>query len=308
MRKSGIIKFIITFVIIIIIFTYFENSYAAINNNYIDVGESTVDENTIAGTSVLSEILRPIAFVVYCLGQMIELLLTQFAGFITEGAAFPWADMVIFNEVPLLDINFIDPSPGTLISDLNTTVINPLYFTILSMAIVFFSIAVLLMAIKILVTTIAEEKAKYKQQLLNWLMGIILIFTLHYFMAFIFYLNENLVRVASSIASERISSTDQSIGTLSDLYRAKAVDSYETTLSLDRTGIAAGQQAVGAVTSVTQVTTDIHIDFCIMYTIFVAQSILFFFAYIRRFFFVIILALLGPIIVVYDFFSKAVLQ
>ena len=42
----------------------------------------------------------------------------------------------------------------------------------------------------------------------------------------------------------------------------------------------------------------------ILYAIFVVQSIMFFFAYIKRFFYVVILALLAPVIVIYDFLGK----
>jgi hypothetical protein len=44
----------------------------------------------------------------------------------------------------------------------------------------------------------------------------------------------------------------------------------------------------------------------IMYVIFIAQSVLFFFTYVKRFFYVIALALMAPIIVVYDFFTKSI--
>lgn len=41
-----------------------------------------------------------------------------------------------------------------------------------------------------------------------------------------------------------------------------------------------------------------------LYTIFIVQSIMFFFAYLKRFFYVVILAMLAPVIVVYDFLGK----
>ena len=44
--------------------------------------------------------------------------------------------------------------------------------------------------------------------------------------------------------------------------------------------------------------------FCFLYTIFVFQSLLYFFAYIKRFFYIIILALMAPIVIVYNFVSK----
>ena len=44
----------------------------------------------------------------------------------------------------------------------------------------------------------------------------------------------------------------------------------------------------------------------ILYAIFVFQSIMYFIAYMRRFFYIITLALFAPLVVLYDFLSKAV--
>ena len=42
------------------------------------------------------------------------------------------------------------------------------------------------------------------------------------------------------------------------------------------------------------------------YAIFVVQSLMFLVAYLKRFFYVIILSVIGPIVVVYDYFIKSI--
>ena len=104
---------------------------------------------------------------------------------------FPWADKVIFNTIPLLDINFLNPSQGSLFlsSDGQTetilaTIVRRIYFTIFAISISLLGIMVAVMAIKLAVSTIASEKAKYKEALTNWVLGIVMIFTVHYLISF----------------------------------------------------------------------------------------------------------------------------
>ena len=44
-----------------------------------------------------------------------------------------------------------------------------------------------------------------------------------------------------------------------------------------------------------------------LYAIFVVQSVLFFVAYLKRFFYVVVLSMFAPIIVIYDFFTKSLI-
>ena len=42
-----------------------------------------------------------------------------------------------------------------------------------------------------------------------------------------------------------------------------------------------------------------------LYTMFVFQSLMFFIAYIKRFFYVVILSVIAPFVIIYDFFTKS---
>ena len=52
--------------------------------------------------------------------------------------------------------------------------------------------------------------------------------------------------------------------------------------------------------------TSINVVAAIAYGIFIIQSLLIFIAYIKRFFFVVILSMFGPVIVVFDFIIKSI--
>ena len=49
----------------------------------------------------------------------------------------------------------------------------------------------------------------------------------------------------------------------------------------------------------------VSVSGALLYAIFVAQSILYFFSYIKRFFYIIVLAIMAPVIVLFDFLGKA---
>ena len=51
--------------------------------------------------------------------------------------------------------------------------------------------------------------------------------------------------------------------------------------------------------------TTINVVSALCYIIFIVQSLMFVFAYFKRFFYVIILSIIGPIVVVYDYFKKS---
>lgn len=101
------------------------------------------------------------------------------------------------------------------------------------------------MAIKLAISSIAEEKAKYKSAITNWLIAIILLFTIHYFMSFVFYLNESVVKMASDICVDLVSKNmeelaelqtsetlDAYINSLVNAYNAGKLNEYETSIRL----------------------------------------------------------------------------
>lgn len=202
MNKKIFKRIVIIFIFVVIFFNVTENIFAEINDTY---SSSPVTDEALEKKITGSSLLDPIASLIYALASLLEWIIG--AGFesLTGTNMFPWADKVIFNSVPLLDINFLDPAKGSLFlkSDGTTTIladiVTNIYFSILSISIAFLGVIVAIMAIKLAISSIASEKAKYKEAITNWLFAIVLLFTAHYAIAFIFYVNEQMVKVASNI-------------------------------------------------------------------------------------------------------------
>lgn len=119
--------------------------------------------------------------------------------------SFPFPDSIVFNRMAFFDPNFINP---TQVGGKNAPVyilqgtISSLYYTFFILALTIFVIAAMIIGIKLAISSIASEKAQYKQALTNWVFGIILLFTVHILMAGIFAINEGITAVAYEIAGK----------------------------------------------------------------------------------------------------------
>jgi len=322
MKKNRILKrlFSIACVVCVIVLT-FNMAYAKTNQYYNNSnGFDPGDENngllkTVFGW-ITGTILGTFGKCIAGLGFMFEMTIRGAIGLLTFDASnvqiYPWADRVIFNGMPLLDVNFINPEPGSLFmkADKSYTAIGntvrSVYFTGMSIAIGFMGIVVAVMAIKLAISSIAAEKAKYKEAVTHWLMALILIFGLHYIIAFVFYLNEQLVEVASNMVN----------GILEDrLDEINAIDNF----NLGTIGYAGGNVVSKLISPVEGMgdyfrSEAIKIEWpktssfisAIVYCVFLVQSLMFFIAYLKRFFYVAILACISPFVAIYDFLQKAV--
>ena len=211
-----------TLFITLILFSVTGNIFAQVNQNY---GNLTPVQDDDLDSKVTNSVLaNAVGALVYALASLAESIVGGVFEKVTGDPTFPWADRVIFNAVPFLDINFFNPSSGSLflsneasgsnVINGNTTTINNatmlarivrnIYFTMLTLAIGLLSVVVGAMAIKLAISTIASEKAKYKEAITNWLFAIIMIFTVHFAMSFIFFVNEKMVEVASSLVSDEL--------------------------------------------------------------------------------------------------------
>jgi hypothetical protein len=196
---------IIAIVLMIIVFTSLGTLYAKTNGNY---ATDTVNVEFVNDVMNNNALASPIGGFLLFIGGLIEWALGAISQVVSGGGdtVMPWADAILFNAVPILDVNFMNPDPNSIVSQLSS-VISSIYNVVLGLAIIFFSFAVMLMAVKLAVSSIAAEKARYKDALSNWALGLVMLFTVHYLISFIFFLNEGMVEVASNIVTTQIKDT-----------------------------------------------------------------------------------------------------
>lgn len=211
MKKDNKHKFI--FILILVLVVFFANStlYAMTNESYsqekITYNQSGSPANSML--TIFAEIVMPIIFPIF---TALANLTKTFIYIFTGSYQFPWADRIIFNKIEFLDVNFINPSPNSLFlsksGNITTigTAVRSTYFTILAICLGILGIAVAFNAIKLTLSTIAKEKAKYKELINQTFITIVLIFGLHYLISFVFYVNEQLTVLASNLSSQILNS------------------------------------------------------------------------------------------------------
>lgn len=201
MKKVAKHKILKILVICMLLVFITNPALAAINEEYYIKDPSTSEGLSQAVSG--STLLELLAKLVYAVGRLLEWLLGKIFSLLTGYSDFPWADKIVFNAVPLLDVNFMNPHTYSFAYAIQD-VIKSTYATVMALAVSFFGIFVLITALKLVLSTIASEKAKYKQAIIDWILGLVLLFCMHYGISFIFYLNEELVTVASKIVTNNL--------------------------------------------------------------------------------------------------------
>lgn len=113
-------------------------------------------------------------------------------------------EAIFSNAVPALDVNFIDPkdwseeegvTDGNAMNEksvtraLHSTIAN-WYVALRNLAIVALLSVLLYVGIRMVISSTASDKAKYKQMIMDWLIALCILFFLHYIMSFILTITE----------------------------------------------------------------------------------------------------------------------
>ena len=295
------------------------NSYAEINTG----GASQASEDVATAMhAMIANLLNtaggvlgaPIALLVNVFSLLIFLIL--YVLFVSTGLtggtastmlAFPFPDQIVFNKLPLLDPNFINPHAGS-VGSIAGNVLKNLYSSFFVLAGTIFTIAALVIGIKLVFSSLAAEKAKYKQALSTWIIGIVLLFLVHYLLAGMFYLNEQIVASVSENVVDKIQIKFDVL---------EAVPLVGKPLSKIINGVAGMFGAAEKVTDVTlygyggiilkyalQGLVGQDLISSIIFLIIIGQTFGLVITYVRRTFMCIFLGVMAPLVVAIDVIQK----
>lgn len=93
-------------------------------------------------------------------------------------------------------------------SDLQST-ISSWYKTLRNLALVALLSILVYIGIRITLSSVASDKAKYKQMLVDWTVALCLVFLMHYIMSFAVTINEKLIDAMSSINTAKLGTIDE---------------------------------------------------------------------------------------------------
>ncbi len=187
----------------------------------------------------------------------------------TSSEADVTVENIVYNKIPILDANFFNfESAGGAVVDENGIVyiikenVAIWYYVFRTMAILIMLIILLYLGIKMAITTVAEKKAVYKQMLVSWIAGFILVFTIHYIMYFIISVNETFISWIVPKYEE---------GTELSLYESVRTKAYSLKATTGTAGL-------------------------VMYAVLVYYSIRFLLLYFKRYLTIMILAIISPFV------------
>ena len=117
-------------------------------------------------------------------------------------------EKIFSGEIPALDVNFLNPKKWNTDAENEKSITQALHSTIAgwynalrNLAVVALLSVLLYMAIRIIISSTASDKAKYKKMIIDWLTALCLLFFLHYIMSFALTLTQFLTEGLSSANS-----------------------------------------------------------------------------------------------------------
>lgn len=90
---------------------------------------------------------------------------------------------IFSNQIELFDVNFFNPISSTSTAGQLKNVVAVVYNSLRIIAIVGLLSVLVFIGIKIISETVSNDKAKYKEMLMDWLVAICLVFVMHYIMS-----------------------------------------------------------------------------------------------------------------------------
>lgn len=258
---------------------------------------------------------KPFALIVNLVNVI--LFMTMYIIFVESGIAngltFPFPDQIIFNGVSMLDPNFINPVSGDSQSlvGIMSSVIQNFYYSFFTLACTVFVLAAVIIGIKLALSSIASEKAIYKDAIKHWIMGLALLFLMHFILAGMFAINEQICISASKICQNvkfSISALDfVPVGgsTLKSLFETIGsifgdADEFKfAEISVQGYG---GLILKFLVNGVLQ----LDLIYAIGLSIMLGQTFSLIIMYLKRVFYCIVLGMLAPVIVAMDTIQKVV--
>ena len=228
---------------------------------------------------------------------------------VTKIQMFTIEDM-LFGRLELFDVDFMNPDGKSSISDDSQFVASQTnvlikknvagwFFAIRNFAIVALFAVLIAIGILMAVSSIASERARYKNMLIHWVVSFVILMILPYIMAIVFTVNEALVttirQTAESIVVEPVNQVD--------IEQTKGLN-FEKTLVYGRTNTD-GKGFDGIFAKIGKGNSWESFSLMLVYMILAFYQIKFFFMYIKRMISVGFLMVISPLITITYSIDKA---
>ena len=207
-------------------------------------------------------------------------------------------EKIFSNQVPALDVNFINPkewqgdtqdatdamNDRSITQTLHNTVAS-WYVALRNLAILALLSVLLYVGIRIIISSTASDKAKYKQMLMDWVIALCILFFLHYLMTFILTLTETLTESIGEASTNIVVGIYDENGSL-----ATNVNGTPLVYKSDLTGLCRLQVQSKELTT--------KLVYLIFYIALVIYTVMFTWTYVKRAITMAFLTLIAPVIAI----------
>lgn len=223
-------------------------------------------------------------------------------------------EKIFANQVPFLNANIMqdstDENKDTPIMQMKST-ISTWYIALRNLAIVIMLSVLLYIGIRIIISSTANSKVKYKEMLTDWVIGMLLIFFMHYIIAFAFSMVDMLNNAISqsiqlpvislNLKKYKDNMDDETKKAIAKLGGQTDITDYENVpIITDFTGYA----RIFAQLNYADTDTDEQIEenemsymaYTIVYAVMIMYTIMFSWKYLKRLVYIIFLIMISPLI------------
>ncbi len=180
------------------------------------------------------------------------------------------ADAVKVDSVSI-DFFGINPSGGSLVTQSLAQNVAKWYGAIRTLSIIALLIVLVYIAVRMLLSTTAGSKSKYKEMFIDWLVSFCLLFAMHYIMIAAVAINDKLINL---------------------LYKVNIAFNTTTTFGVTTTS------PILAVLTNAQYPTIKGFLYALIYTVFVIYALIFLIIYLKRMFMLAFLTVIAPLITI----------
>lgn len=170
-------------------------------------GQSIYDMNSNTTKSIFTMLFGVLNMIPLTISTILSLAVTDFVVPDKQVPNFLTIEDLVFGKISMLDINFLsNQNMGTTQNgvEINAQIKEQVaiwYYAVRNIAIVLSLIVLLYVGIRMAISTVAAERAKYKEMLKNWLISFVLLFTLQYIISAIFLFYSLCIQVTSHLYS-----------------------------------------------------------------------------------------------------------
>ena len=174
----------------------------------------------LGSLGIVAILITAIQYLALAFFAAIKILISVITGLAGDGSAGAIGD-VVFNRCGLTSANFFNEVwVGPKLEDGTLLIVNHIrtYYTVLRNLSIAMLLGILLyIGIRMAISTVASEEAKYKKMLKDWVVSLVLVFVLHYIMIITFFINNVLVETLASTYNNSLA------GDWSELWKSAVV-------------------------------------------------------------------------------------